>query len=122
MSRKNLVTPQLLTAVMRIMHDDPKLANVYINSFAVPAQAGTLQKRLTDKKIKAKIYAKSGYLRQTITLSGYMIYPDRTLTFSILLNDYKRPVYLGKKLIDDIVKATDKYYIDRIQQKEVLGG
>lgn len=122
MSRNNRVSTRLLTAVLKTMYEDEKLNDIYVNSLAVPGQEGTLRQRLTDNGITAKIYAKSGYLRHTISLSGYLIYPDRAVSFSVMLNDYKRPVYLGKKLIDDILKQTDKHFVKRVLSKETLGG
>lgn len=122
MSRNNQVSARLLTAVLKTMYEDDKLNDIYVNSLAVPGEEGTLQQRLTNDGITAKIYAKSGYLRHTISLSGYLIYPDRAVSFSVMLNDYKRPVYLGKKLIDDILIQTDRHFVKRVLPKETLGG
>lgn len=120
MSRENRVTARLLIQLLAAMHADPKLGEPFRLSLAGPGERGTLQQRLTGDVLKGELRAKSGYLRHTISLSGYLTYPDRTIAFSVLLNDYKKQVAEGRKLIDDILKLVDAEYGKDVSEK--LGG
>jgi len=83
----------------------PYSINQVIDSLAVGGENGTLERRFED--LAARVRGKSGYIRHTITLSGYLSSGPRTYVFSILLNDYRKPVFRGKRLIDRIVAEMD---------------
>ena len=114
LSRDNQVTARILSDLLRDMFADEKLGPTFINSLAVGGIDGSLRKRLRETpSLRGRVLAKSGYINGVVTLSGYLILSrdgkplsadDETpltetldnydvLTFSILINGFKPPVY-----------------------------
>ncbi len=87
MSRANRVTPKTLTAWMSAISRNDAW-DMFQASLATPGN-GTLKKRFRDTKLTSSLYAKSGYLSNTYTLSGVLIHPKsgQRVAFSILLNN-----------------------------------
>jgi len=105
LSRENRLTARQLGLLLHFMHETPDVADRFLDSLAVGGENGTLERRFED--LAARVRGKSGYIRHTITLSGYLSFGPRTYVFSILLNDYRKPVFRGKRLIDRIVAEMD---------------
>jgi D-alanyl-D-alanine carboxypeptidase/D-alanyl-D-alanine-endopeptidase (penicillin-binding protein 4) len=80
------------------------LSDIYVNSLAKPGDYGTLENRLTD--IKFKLWAKTGSLSGISGLSGYIqSSPDKTYSFSILIQNYNCESSVAKELENLIVKT-----------------
>lgn len=80
------------------------LSDVYVNSLAKPGEYGTLANRLTD--IDFKLWAKTGSLSGISGLSGYIkSSPDKTYSFSILIQNYNCESLVAKELENLIVKT-----------------
>lgn len=110
MSRDNRISPKMLTRILRLMHRaEDDLAEMYLDSLA-EAGEGTLRRRFRGRDMHGEVYAKSGYIRGVIALSGYVIHDDQhAYAFSIILNDWAKPIGDGKKLIDRMVIAIDEH-------------
>lgn len=98
LARDNRVTAAQLAKLLHAMSGE-KSFEAFRDSLAVAGETGTLEKRLSDKSIKGKVYAKTGYIRGVRALSGYILTDSRRLAFSILMNDC---VY-SKECTDEIV-------------------
>jgi D-alanyl-D-alanine carboxypeptidase/D-alanyl-D-alanine-endopeptidase (penicillin-binding protein 4) len=111
MSRSNRVTPRTLTAWMSAVSRDESW-EIFRDSLAVVG-TGTLEKRFRSKNPESELYAKSGYLNNTYTLSGVLIHPTsgRRVAFSILLNDIPSGAASrnAKPMHEEIVIAIDEW-------------
>src|SRR5215510_8048067 len=85
LSRLDLVTPEATGRLLLAMTNS-KAAALFHDSLPIAGQDGTLTSRL--KKIKGRIFAKTGTLTYTHSLSGYATSQDsQILVFSIVCND-----------------------------------
>lgn len=88
LSRKDLVKPRALTALLRYMRSRPEAA-AFEAALPVAGVDGTLRDRLLETPALGVLRAKTGTLKYTSALSGYLRTPvGETLAFSILLNGY----------------------------------
>jgi serine-type D-Ala-D-Ala carboxypeptidase/endopeptidase (penicillin-binding protein 4) len=106
LSRQNLVTPQTLVKVLRLMsqHSDSKVAQAYRQSLAIAGTKGTLKKRFMNTPIANHLWAKTGTLTGVGALSGYLrTQSNKTLVFSILVNNSELENPEIRQAIDEIV-------------------
>jgi PBP4 family serine-type D-alanyl-D-alanine carboxypeptidase len=86
LSRYNLVTPRLLTTVLRAMRKN----SVFVNSLPIAGRDtgyGTLAKRMKATPAARNLRAKTGTFEGVSTLSGYVKSRDqRLVVFSIMTN------------------------------------
>jgi len=124
MSRQNRITAGATVQLLRAMYRDRKLGRIYRKSLSVGGVDGTLSKRLKTG-LTGTVHAKTGYINQVRTLSGYVVsrgrLADKTPTnvnttprvfaFSMLFNNIRHPVsgYQVKQLQDDLVRLIDAY-------------
>lgn len=107
LSRRNLVTPRAVVALLRHM-DTHAAAEVFRDSLPVAGRDGTLRTRMRGSAAADNARAKTGYLAFTYALSGYVTTrAGERLVFALLLNNYQtpdpdRPARLE---LDDIVVA-----------------
>jgi D-alanyl-D-alanine carboxypeptidase/D-alanyl-D-alanine-endopeptidase (penicillin-binding protein 4) len=107
LSRRNLVTPRAVVALLRYMASHPA-AGVFRDSLPVAGRDGTLRSRMRGTAAADNARAKTGYLAFTYALSGYVTTrAGERLVFALLLNNYQtpdpdRPARLE---LDDIVVA-----------------
>ncbi len=82
----NRASPETVTSLLRAMAAHP-LGDPFLASLAVSGQRGTLLHRLDDGPLEGRIHAKTGWIKGSLTLSGYM-HGDggRIAVFSILVN------------------------------------
>ena len=106
LSRQNLVTPQSLVALLRLM-EKTNYGNTFRNSLSLAGVNGTLKNRFqNDDNIKGNLWAKTGSLTGVSALSGYL-YPngkDR-LIFSIIVNNSQSNSKDLRDTIDKLVKT-----------------
>ena len=108
MSRENRLTAQLLCRLLAKMNRMGDVADLYRDSLAVGGRDGTLRTRFGEQRLTGTVHGKSGYINGVIALSGYLVHEDRAYAFSILINDYKKPVYVAKRMMDQMVGEMDK--------------
>ena len=90
LSSLDKVSPQLLVNILTKIFNTPKLGNMLYKSLPQSGISGTLSYRMT-KELQGKVRAKTGTLKGTITLSGYLITRNRNqLSFSIMINNLKK--------------------------------
>ena len=126
MSRKNSVTARVITDLLGVMHNDPKLSKVYRDSLATAGIDGTIDDRMVE--LKGRVFGKTGYINGVSCLSGYLFIPNnprgtgansaadaeldpkdcRVIAFSLLFNDFSPSLSVLQKLQDDIVRKLDQ--------------
>ncbi|MCF8237479.1 MAG: D-alanyl-D-alanine carboxypeptidase/D-alanyl-D-alanine-endopeptidase [Saprospiraceae bacterium] len=89
LSRQNAVTASFLTLLLSHCAQDSLPYAGFGETLAVGGKSGTLFPHLRDKRIKGKVFAKTGTLNRTRSLSGYLVRQDgEQVTFSILANQF----------------------------------
>jgi serine-type D-Ala-D-Ala carboxypeptidase/endopeptidase (penicillin-binding protein 4) len=84
LSRDNRVTARVFAELLRSLHQDPELSEVFKNSLSYNGKArgqarvgeGTLKGRFTKLPAGRWVYGKSGYIRSVSSLSGYLVVTD----------------------------------------------
>jgi len=93
LSRMDLVSANDLTKLLRTMHDNPKLSDVFYASLPVMGTDGTLASRLKGTAAEGNVHAKTGFLTGDRSISGYLTTLDgELLAFSIIGNNFTVPV------------------------------
>jgi PBP4 family serine-type D-alanyl-D-alanine carboxypeptidase len=88
LSRLDIISPDNLVAVLRYMANSPN-AKVYQDSLPIAGVDGSLQNRLKGTLAEGNVHAKTGYVLQVCTLSGYVTTKGgEPLVFSLLMNHY----------------------------------
>jgi D-alanyl-D-alanine carboxypeptidase/D-alanyl-D-alanine-endopeptidase (penicillin-binding protein 4) len=123
MSKNNRVSAHAFVKLLTYMHNQPAIGETYINSLARPGDEGTLEKRFTEVKVKGEVRAKTGYVAGVNCISGYLIHNDRTVAFSILVNECKKSPHDVRLMMDKIVAAVDSAIVEQRKEKHpALGG
>ena len=82
----NRASPETVTSLLRAMAAHPR-GGAFLRSLAVSGKRGTLLHRLDDGPLAGHVHAKTGWIKGSLTLSGYMRRDDaRVAVFSILVN------------------------------------
>ncbi|MBD2385908.1 D-alanyl-D-alanine carboxypeptidase/D-alanyl-D-alanine endopeptidase [Cylindrospermum sp. FACHB-282] len=103
LSRRNLVTPFALIQTLRGMAKTPA-ASVYRASLPVAGKSGTLKNRFLNTSAEGIVQAKTGTMRGTVSLSGYVNLPQyEPLAFSIMVNQSEQSATVIRQGIDEIV-------------------
>jgi D-alanyl-D-alanine carboxypeptidase/D-alanyl-D-alanine-endopeptidase (penicillin-binding protein 4) len=89
-SRYDLATPKQFTELLLYAYQNKTIWTAFKNSLPISNIDGTLRHRLPG--FKGKIYAKTGTLKGTSTLSGYLFEGDKTYIFSIMINGGRQDV------------------------------
>ena len=113
LSRQNRVSAELLTDLLTEMYNHPTLGEPYVESLSIGSIDGSLRNRFKKKSFTSQIYGKTGYIRGVVALSGYIEDDSHHYAFSIILNNYPKPLYKGQRDIDTLVYAIDDYLAGR---------
>ena len=106
LSRLDLITPETTGRLLAAMTNSSS-ATAFHDSLPIAGRDGTLNSRL--KKFTGRIFAKTGTLTYTHSLSGYAITPtNETLIFSIMCNDATDRNAVG--IIDEIAAAIADFH------------
>ncbi|HPO93711.1 MAG TPA: D-alanyl-D-alanine carboxypeptidase/D-alanyl-D-alanine-endopeptidase [Phycisphaerales bacterium] len=111
LSRNNRVTASLMTRWLSEMSSSPS-GELFVDSLAVAGEEGTVKTRFRKSKLETEVRAKSGYIRQVRTLSGFLTEPStrRRLAFSILVNEVPSGAdQRAKDMHERIVELLDTY-------------
>lgn len=91
LSRKDLVTPRAITTLLTWATHQPFFA-AYRNALPIACVDGTLHWRMCHSAASGNVHAKTGTLRYSYTLSGYVTTASgQPLVFSLMLEDYAQP-------------------------------
>jgi D-alanyl-D-alanine carboxypeptidase/D-alanyl-D-alanine-endopeptidase (penicillin-binding protein 4) len=124
MSRDNLVSAGVLARWLASFDPKDDTDRVFIESLARAGLDGTLKNRFQGMSPAHEIRAKTGYIRDVSSLSGYVTdsATGQRLAFSIIVNDFPNRVTLGtiRKTQDMIVLLIDEAMTE--QTSRALGG
>lgn len=125
MSRENMVTAGVLARWLRAMASDPRAGDLFIASLPLAQNDGTLRRRFSGKALDLEIRAKTGYLRDVSSLSGYVLDPvtGRSVTFSVIVNEFPKKVALSaiKAFQEEVAMLAHDWLAERAGAPE-LGG
>ncbi len=102
LSRENRTSAAALVALLTHAHGQP-WGESFRASLARPGKSGTLKKRLRELPDGA-LSAKTGTLRDTSALAGYVTAGDRELAFAFLGNGLKGGVGAARRAQDEVVR------------------
>ncbi len=89
LSRQNALTSGMITRLLTTCVQDSFPHPGFVETLAIGGKTGTLYPHLRDKRIKGKVWAKTGTLNRIRCLSGYMTRQDgERVAFSILANQF----------------------------------
>lgn len=113
MSRQNKVTPATLCSLLTHMNDlsDDGVRMLFQKSLARSGE-GTLRRNfLTPRELKHDVLAKTGYLNNVRTMSGYIVPKggsEPVVAFSIMMNGFKSSDSLrSRELRNELVRLID---------------
>ena len=106
----NRVSPRQITELLASAYRDPRVQSEYLAQLALGGQDGTLTRRLQDLPGSVSVRAKTGTLRDTIALSGYVLgSPGRSLAFSFVANGVAGKQMAARRLADELVARLAEY-------------
>lgn len=100
LSYENKATCDIEVKLLKKIYDDPGYKEFKV-LMARPGQEGTLKNRL--KHLRGKVFAKTGTLRATASLTGFMETAQGTVLFCVMADYLKRPVAEARVTIDQMV-------------------
>jgi D-alanyl-D-alanine carboxypeptidase/D-alanyl-D-alanine-endopeptidase (penicillin-binding protein 4) len=106
LSRRNLVQPRQLAALLLAMHRAP-LRDVFQAGLPVGGRSGTLRNRFRDGPASGRVRAKTGFISRVVCLSGYLPRPQpgaEPLVFSVMVNDFTGDEAAVKAAVDTFVQ------------------
>jgi D-alanyl-D-alanine carboxypeptidase/D-alanyl-D-alanine-endopeptidase (penicillin-binding protein 4) len=107
LSRKNLVTPSALVALLTYMWNSPQ-HDMWLETLPVSGEDGNLRLRYRSTPLgKGQIHAKTGSMTHVSALSGYFLSAEGPLAFSILANNTGERNAPLRALIDQLLLAVD---------------
>lgn len=105
LSRTDMVTSHDLVSLLVAMQRHPHAA-VFRESLAVAGVDGTLENRLKGGAAQGRVLAKTGTLKQTNALAGYVrTRSGAGLAFSCVVNHHTAPSREATQAIDAVVEA-----------------
>jgi serine-type D-Ala-D-Ala carboxypeptidase/endopeptidase (penicillin-binding protein 4) len=102
----NRMTARSLARLLVTCERNSDLSAPFLGQLAIGGVDGTLRGRFPKLAQRRAVLAKTGTLRDVVTLSGYVMDPDRTrpIAFSLLLNGIAGRAAAGRQRIDRIVE------------------
>lgn len=100
LSRYNLISPELLAALLAHMTRSPNW-ELWYSSLPTAGQTGTLARRLGSTPLAGNVHAKTGTLSGVRSLSGYLTTAaGERLIFSVLVNNHLRSASAVDRVVD----------------------
>lgn len=105
----NRLSASSLTAVLCAVYASPRLRHEYVAHLAIGGVDGTLRSRFPKRRERRSIRAKTGTLRSSIGLSGYVLRADaeQPLAFSFMVNGIEGQHAAIRAKIDAVVATLD---------------
>jgi hypothetical protein len=111
LSHANRMTPAFVAEVLRrLLRGDPKVQADFFQSLAVGGRDGTIRGRFRVGPDGGIVFGKTGTLRDTSCLSGYVRAGGKSLIFSVLMNGTRRrTVKLARQAQNEIAMAVYRH-------------
>jgi D-alanyl-D-alanine carboxypeptidase/D-alanyl-D-alanine-endopeptidase (penicillin-binding protein 4) len=113
LSRVNVVTPQMTTALLQFMwnHPDPDIREAFMASLPRPGEEiGTLTNMFRTGAARESVMAKTGTIGMARALSGYVMAADGTpLAFSIMVNHHTVSNVLSNRIIENVINILAEF-------------
>jgi D-alanyl-D-alanine carboxypeptidase/D-alanyl-D-alanine-endopeptidase (penicillin-binding protein 4) len=109
LSRTDRMTAETLARILVVMAKHPR-SDIWMDSLAVAGDTmGTLRKRMKNKNLAGRVFAKTGLIDGVKALSGYVKSDSgRLIAFSMLVNDVRNN-FAVNEWEDDICETLLKY-------------
>ena len=89
LSMDDRITPRAVTHLLAYAARQP-WGNAWRDTFPIAGVDGSLVNRFRNSSLKGRLWAKTGTLRESVALSGYLIAASgKSVAFSILVNDHR---------------------------------
>ena len=103
LSRYNLITPEVLVAILSHVDGDARLRGPFEAALPVAGRDGTLEHRMRGTAAQGNVRAKTGSFSNARSLSGYVRSADgEPLVFAIIANNFGIPPAAIEQAIDAI--------------------
>lgn len=112
LSRNNRVSATALSKWLSHLARNKDVGETFVRSLAVAGKEGTVKRRFKKQQLTNEVRAKSGYIRNVRTLSGYVTHltTGRRVAFSVLINDVpSNGDAKSKELHEQIVDIIDNW-------------
>ena len=104
LSRRIILRPDHLTAVLSDMAEDAKVSPEFMASLAIGGRDGTLWSRFRDEKHVDRLRGKTGTINGVHCLAGYIDGPNgKTYAFAYLVNRLRGGISRARKAHDQFV-------------------
>jgi D-alanyl-D-alanine carboxypeptidase/D-alanyl-D-alanine-endopeptidase (penicillin-binding protein 4) len=91
LSHLDMITPDEMVTLLRFLYRS-SVSDDFLNSLPIAGVDGSLKNRMKGTAAEANVRAKTGYISNTRSLSGFVTTHDgELLVFSILVNNYLVP-------------------------------
>lgn len=109
LSMLNLISPEYMTTLLYSISKS-YFSRTFFDALSTSGMDGTLRKRLDSSELKGNVHAKTGYIRNSRTLSGYIdtVGGDR-LTFAIFANNYDNRLDKAESVINKACTLMRRY-------------
>lgn len=113
LSMLNMISPEYMS---KLLYSISKgyYYRTFFDALSTSGMDGTLRKRLNSPELKGKVHAKTGYIRNVRSLSGYIdTANNERLVFSIFANNYNNKLEKAENVIDKACKILHSYGGDK---------
>lgn len=100
----NKITPYQINQLLYAIYHSKQIKTNFFDAMAEPGENGTLLQRMHAVGLKNNVWAKSGYMKEAQTLSGYLkVNNGKTIIFSLMTNHYIGDPNTVKKTEDQLL-------------------
>ena len=103
----NRLSARSLASVLGVAYENPRLQSEYVSQLAIGGVDGTLRSRFAKLAQRRAVRAKTGTLRNVISLSGYVLRQGTRapIAFSVLVNDAKASPSAIRRRVDAVIES-----------------
>ncbi len=106
----NVATPNHFLRLLQVIYNDRNLQENVIKILSKPGERGTLKNRLTSNDLRGNVLAKTGSLRNSSGLAGYIkTKTGRKLAFVFMVNNMIQNNSHIKQLTDELCELLINY-------------
>lgn len=108
-TRYNLISADQLVSLLTNLYNNPSLQPTILKALPKAGVSGSLRDRMKKTSLEQRVIAKTGSMHDISSLSGYLINTkNKTYIFSIIINNVHKPLFIAKKLEEQILQDVDE--------------